>query len=348
MNPSRRTQDVVFTAMDEIYLADSCVPLADAADAGRVRLDALARGHYPGRPLPERQLEGLRTIGYWDASTDQDWGLDWHRNEGIEITYVASGNVEFAVDETSWDLHAGDVTVTRPWQRHRVGDPDVTASNLQWLILDVGVRRPNQVWAWPDWIALTPDDLARLTQLLQHNEHAVWKGNEDLSRAFARAIQAIRRDEPRESELRILISALLLELLRTLEEHRVELDDTLTTPKRGVRLFLRDLESQVDHRWTLQTMADACSMGRTQFSRHCQDLTNMTPIEYLNHLRLSRGSRLLTESDLSVTDIAYCCGFETPQYFATRFRKAFAVSPAAFRARKRQESASASTVAQQS
>lgn len=331
MNTSRRTSDVVFTAMDEIYVADTCVPLTEAAADGRVKLDALVRGHYPGRRLSDGYLEGLRTIGYWNASTDQDWGLDWHRNEGIEITYVASGNVGFAVDEMSWELHSGDVTVTRPWQRHRVGAPDVTASNLQWLILDVGVRQPNQVWEWPDWIALTPDDLARLTQLLQHNEHAVWTGNDDLGRAFARAMQATKGDAPSESEMRILISALLLELLRTLESHRVELDSTLTTPKRGVQLFLRDLATQTDARWSLQDMADACSMGRTQFSRLCQELTNMTPIEYLNNLRLSQGAKLLAETDLPVTEIAYRCGFETPQYFATRFRRAYSMPPGTFR-----------------
>ncbi len=28
----------------------------------------------------------VRTVGYWNAKHDQGWGLDWHRNEGIELT----------------------------------------------------------------------------------------------------------------------------------------------------------------------------------------------------------------------------------------------------------------------
>jgi len=332
LNLSRDTAPVTFEDLDATYYADSCEPLRAAADAGEVSLQALARGHYPGRPLAAGAVDGLRTLGFWDAAQDQSWGLGWHRNEGIELTYVAKGQVAFAVDERSWDLHAGHVTVTRPWQRHRVGNPHVQASNLQWLIIDVGVRRPNQVWKWPDWTALAPRDLERLTKLLQHNEHAVWVASPALGAAFAAASALVTEDGPgSESDLRIRISALLLELFRTLELENMQLDDSLTKPQRGVRLFLEDLHEHLSHRWTVTSMASSCSMGRTQFTRYCQELTNMAPVEYLSHLRIKRAKALLESSDLSITDVAMLCGFETPQYFATRFRAIAGLPPARYR-----------------
>lgn len=333
MNALKDPTPVSFRDLDAIYFADSCDPLADAAQAGEVQLNALARGHYPGRPLEDGVIEGVRTLGFWDAPRDQVWGLDWHRNEGIELTYVAKGNVAFALDDKSWQLHAGQLTVTRPWQRHRVGDPDVNASNLHWLIIDVGVRRPNQTWQWPDWVALAPQDLARLTTLLQHNEHAVWTASPALGNAFIAATALTTDDDARaESDLRIRISTLLLELLRTLESENMTLDDSLTAPRRGVQLFLEDLQDHLDRRWTLQSMAASCSMGRTQFTRHCQELTNMTPIEFLTYARINLAKMLLETTTTSVTDIACRCGFETPQYFATRFRRSVGESPAAYRA----------------
>lgn len=334
MNTRARAAAVAFTTLDETYFADSCEPLTAAVDARRVALSALARGPYPGAPIPDDRLDGLRTIGFWDATADQNWGLDWHRNEGIEITFLASGSVGFAVDDDAWTLHAGDFTVTRPWQQHRVGLPDVSASKLQWLIIDVGVRGPNQVWNWPEWIALSAADLERLTELLQHNEHAVWRGTDALAKAFARAMGATEESsEFQESELRIVISALLLEVLRALEGHHLPLDHSLTAPIRGVRLFLRDLDQQLQRSWSLQSMAQACGMGRTQFSRHCHSLTNMSPLEYLGSLRMNRAAELLAAQDLSITDIAFECGFESSQYFATCFRKAYAESPSAYRKR---------------
>lgn len=336
MNALHEPLPVSFTDLDAIYFADSCDPLAAASDAGLVELNALARGHYPGHPLDDGAVEGVRTLGFWNAPQDQPWGLDWHRNEGIELTYVAKGNVGFAMDAGSWQLHAGHLTVTRPWQRHRVGDPNVNASNLHWLIIDVGVRRPNQTWQWPSWVALAPQDLARLTTLLQHNEHPVWTASPALGNAFVAATALVTdRGAGSESDRRIRISALLLELLRTLESENMKLDDSLTAPQRGVRLFLEDLEDHLDRRWTLQSMASSCSMGRTQFTRHCQELTNMTPIEFLTHARIKRAKILLETTTNSVTDVADMCGFETPQYFATRFRRVVGAPPAAYRAAQR-------------
>jgi AraC family L-rhamnose operon regulatory protein RhaS len=319
------------------YYADACVPLERAAAVGEVELRALARGHYPGERFPDGAVPEIRTIGYWDAQSAQSWGLDWHRNEGIEITFLAHGNLDFAVAQNNWKLHAGHVTVTRPWQEHRVGAPFIGASNLHWLILDVGVRRPNQTWQWPEWVGLAPEDLARLTTLLQHNEYAVWQGNAALAEMFEHAASLVR-DPSRStfrSEMRLAVSGILLELLKSLESSDVELDDSLTAPRRGVSMFLHDLEAHLDHPWTVTTMAHACGMGRTQFTQHCQDLTNASPIEFLNTRRITRAAQLLLETTMLVTEIARVCGFDTPQYFATRFKREFGATPTEYRMSQR-------------
>ena len=100
-------------------------------------------------------LSGLKTVGFWDADHDQAWGLDWHRNEGLELTFLETGTLAFSVDATRCQLHPNDLTITRPWQPHRVGNPAVSAGRLHWLILDLGVRRPHQTWQWPKWLILT-------------------------------------------------------------------------------------------------------------------------------------------------------------------------------------------------
>ena len=152
----------IYKDHDETYQADTCLPLVEAAAKHRVRIEALVHGHYPGRRLPHGALSGIKTVGYWDADHDQDWGLHWHRNEGVEMTFLESGSSVFAVDGHEYVLHPDDLTLTRPWQRHRVGDPNVGAGRLHWLIIDVGVRRPNQPWRWPGWLLLSRPDLDEL------------------------------------------------------------------------------------------------------------------------------------------------------------------------------------------
>lgn len=313
---------------------DACRPLERAAAAGQVELRALARGHYPGEPFPLEAIPEVRTLGYWDAQAPQTWGLGWHRNEGIEITFLAHGAVNFAVSDNDWDLHAGQITVTRPWQEHRVGNPDVGPSKLYWLILDVGVRRPHQSWRWPDWVGLASTDLARLTTLLQHNEYPVWTGSPAFARCFENVASLVRDPSARtfRSEIQLAVSGILLELLRSLESRDLKLDHALIAPRRGVSMFLRDLEQNLDGPWTVASMAAACGMGRTRFAQHCQDLTNTSPMDYLNARRLIRAAQLLLDSDASVTEIAMACGFITPQYLATRFKRAYGRTPTEYRA----------------
>ena len=109
-----------------------------AASSGQLDMTALRRNNYPGQDLPEWVLPGVINIGYWDAKLSQNWGLNWHRNEGIEFTFLASGSLKFSTEKMDFNLGSGDFTITRPWQRHRLGYPYVTISKLYWMIIDVG------------------------------------------------------------------------------------------------------------------------------------------------------------------------------------------------------------------
>ncbi|MBL8179204.1 MAG: cupin domain-containing protein, partial [Bryobacterales bacterium] len=113
----------IFRGDDQTFQADACLPLVEACRANRVHLEALVHGHYPGKRLPSSALPGLKTVGFWDGAGEQPWGLPWHRNEGVEITWLESGTFSFTVDDREHDLKPGDITVTRPWQLHRVGNP---------------------------------------------------------------------------------------------------------------------------------------------------------------------------------------------------------------------------------
>jgi len=42
-------------------------------------------------------LPKVKSLAYWDAHELQDWGLGWHRNEGIELTFLESGSLDFGI-----------------------------------------------------------------------------------------------------------------------------------------------------------------------------------------------------------------------------------------------------------
>ncbi len=319
------------------YAADTCRPVVQAEQSGQIRLEALVRGHYPGRRLSPGVLSGVKSVGYWDAHHQQDWGLDWHRNEGVELTFLESGAVGFGVDDHNFQLHSGDLTCTRPWQLHRVGEPNVGAGRLHFLILDVGVRRPHQSWRWPAWIILAPADLRQLTAVLRHNEQPVWHATPELSRCFRRIGAAVASDRGGSSisNLAVQLNQLLLCVLDMFRGQDVPLDRSLSSTRRTVELFWADVGQNPEHlalQWTVRSMARRCGMGVTNFTHNTRQLTNMTPMQYLNHCRLTAAADLLrSQPERSIIDVALACGFNSSQYFATLFRSQFEQTPRAYR-----------------
>lgn len=318
-----RTVPAIFHAPDSVYHADTCEPVRAAADQGRLTLHALVHGAYPGTQLPPRLLPEIRTVGCWDAPLRQDWGLDYHRNEGLELTYVSGGHLDFAVDGRAFPLRQGHLTITRPWQAHRVGDPHLASNRLLWLILDVGVRRPNQTWRWPRWLVLSRTELDRLTTLLSHNEKPVWTADAAVAGRFEDLAQLTAAPDAARLQSRLVlgINSLLLAVLDLLERQDPELDTSLTGSQRTVELFLAELTRRIEHPWSVDGMARQCGLERTRFTHLCRQTTGAAPMAYLTRCRVEAARTLLREQpERSITDIAMDCGFGSSQYFATVYR----------------------------
>ena len=331
------TKRTSFRSNRELFHADTCQPLKLAAKRGEVRLAALGRGSYPGERLPRHDLKEVCMVGYWDAPRSQNWGLDWHCNEGIEIGYVSKGKLPFRVGDSSYVVEPGHLTITRPWQRHCVGNPMVPACRYSWLILDVGMRRPNQSWRWPGWLLSSKTNLKRLTEMLSQNEQAVWRADRKIGGCFEQLELAVARNSPDNdhARLKVLINELIILLAEMLESRNPLLDQSLSSSGRTVRLFLENLSHRIDEPWTLDSMAAACGLRRTHFSNYCRKLSNAAPVEYLTRTRTEVASRLLTlHPELSVTHIAFRCGFQSSQYFSNVFRKQHGHSPSEHRHRQ--------------
>lgn len=314
----------VFFGAGETYRADTCEPLKRAARLGEVSLSALGRGAYPGKHTLPDTLPEILSLGVWDAPTRQNWGLDWHRNEGIELTMVTRGHVPFAVDGRPHPMQRGDLSVTRPWQAHRVGDPFLPANRLHWIILDLDVRRPHERWKWPEWFVLPQDNMRRLTDLLQHNEEPVWRVTPRIEESFQRLTALIGEDTVAtlEARLALAVNELFLDLLELLEHHTIPLDRYLSSTRRTVEMTLQRVRNTSSHPWTLEEMAAAAGLGRSRFSYYCRIVSGLTPVAFLNRTRVDAARDLLARDPArSITDVSETCGFESSQYFARVFRK---------------------------
>ena len=77
----------------------------------------------------------------------------------------------------------------------------------------------------------------------------------------------------------------------------------------------------------------ACMMGisKSGLNRKLKSLLGVAPKEFVNKARMNRAVALLLNSNLSVKDIAYRCGFCDQNYFGKCFKAAMGVSPSEYR-----------------
>ena len=82
---------------------------------------------------------------------------------------------------------------------------------------------------------------------------------------------------------------------------------------------------------TLAQIAKVIRRSPATVDRLFRTELDTTPMEYLLRLRLEKASIALRNSDSTIAEVAQAHGFIDANYFSTRFRKRFGVSPRTFR-----------------
>jgi transcriptional regulator GlxA family with amidase domain len=82
---------------------------------------------------------------------------------------------------------------------------------------------------------------------------------------------------------------------------------------------------------TVDSLANHALMSRRTFTRQFRQLMGITVVEWLQTERLALTQRLLESSDHSVDAISTLVGFGSPESLRLHFRRAFGVSPMAWR-----------------
>ena len=115
--------------------------------------------------------------------------------------------------------------------------------------------------------------------------------------------------------VRMLLEGLEAELLQRDEF----VDDTISVTAYLKEHFWEDL--------SLDAVSQALSMSSSSVRRVLMQESGDTYQHYLVMLRMERACMLLKESELSINEIAYSCGFHDALYFRRVFKKWFHITP---------------------
>ncbi len=72
-------------------------------------------------------------------------------------------------------------------------------------------------------------------------------------------------------------------------------------------------------------------ISRPILDKKIKGITGNSPREFIENIKMKQAVRLLQESQMNISEIAYELGFSSPKYFAIRFKKIYGVNPSHFK-----------------
>lgn len=175
-------------------------------------------------------------------------------------------------------------------------------------------------------------EIASLSRLMQSGCH----GRDALREGPARLIQALGERTPRARE------ALSPDDAHTLDEYISRLSTLAEVAFiRGEAMHAQEhpvvkaarayMEEHLAHDIAQSDLAELLGFNPRYFGKLFRDHTGRTFAEYLNELRLESACRLLSETQLSVSEICERTGYNSASYFNRVFRKSYGQSPLDYR-----------------
>ena len=82
---------------------------------------------------------------------------------------------------------------------------------------------------------------------------------------------------------------------------------------------------------SVETMSSELGMSRVQLYKKLVAITGTTPSEFIRLIRLKHAEQLLRQSQLSVSEVAYRVGFNSPRYFSKYFIDMYGLTPSQYK-----------------
>jgi AraC family transcriptional regulator len=135
-----------------------------------------------------------------------------------------------------------------------------------------------------------------------------------------------------------LAQAIVARLIRRHSSASVVRSPAVASHQKGGRQIGRAIdfmEAHLGRSLDLATIAEAAGISPSHFARRFRATLGKAPHQYLIQMRIDRAKRLLSESDKSIAEIAFACGFASQEHLTRLLKRSCGLTPAGFRKARR-------------
>jgi AraC-like DNA-binding protein len=285
------------------------------------------RRQRPRRPPIQVDLWGdrlllpeLKHLG-WDV-LKRAWPEDLREHQhsqGWEICYLASGQVEWWVEEEVHRVGARHCYVTRPGERHGGVDRVMHACEIFWVQVVLPPQAP-----LPGIERALGDGFGRAFAGMRQR---AFPAPPEICTAFERLLEEHRAPDAHSvAAARGALHLLLASVARCVARQAQE-----PAPSAPILRAIELLALHLDRAPAIADVARAVGLGTSRFHERFLAEAGATPLEFLTRRRIEEAQRLLRAGS-PVAEVAAAVGF-TREHFTTIFRRLVGLSPAAWRDR---------------
>ena len=126
-------------------------------------------------------------------------------------------------------------------------------------------------------------------------------------------------------------SCLVYTMLTEATRHIYGFDEFASTKKlETLKPVIKFIEENYEMSISVCDMANKINVSAQYLCKLFLKIYNMRPFEYLNMVRIKRSKELLSNTQLTVKEIALKCGFNSTSYFCCKFKNETGLSPVSF------------------
>lgn len=246
----------------------------------------------------------------------------WHSE--IEIIRIVEGQLNIKLYNNEYLANKNDVIFVNSETVH--GAYPIEGCKYECIVLHM------------DMLSVEDNGCRFFIESILNHEFSVNEFNRYQANDFHRAIDNLFvAMKHHSSGYKFMVIGALYQLLGIIVDNHMYSSTTGATTLSGdknvpkLKNVLTFIRKNYDKPITLDDMANSAGMSNKYFCYFFREMTRKTPVEYLNNYRIERASRKLLNSDTSVTEIAYSCGFNDLSYFIKTFKTIKGITPAKFR-----------------
>jgi transcriptional regulator GlxA family with amidase domain len=102
-------------------------------------------------------------------------------------------------------------------------------------------------------------------------------------------------------------------------------------PDREIRQVQDYIENNIEKKVTVDFLADRCAMNRVNFSRRFKRATKISPVDYIQRMKMEAAKRGLESGRKNINEIMYGVGYTDVKAFRTIFKKVAGITPLEYR-----------------